>query len=537
LEATKIVSKPANAAEKAPASDKTRKNEEDASDDSSGGVLEVWTDSSLQNTSTKKAEGARAEENGLQTVGDGKEQKAQAKAGLSEKQLQVSSSLRNKGQPRQQVPPASAEAPLNNSSFLQTQRQSQQSQQYVPIASAAPSHNTAQPSQSSYPWPPAPWVPHPYAAYYNQTAPGPMYPAYYGAPMSGPYTVGQNWGHNYGSIPPQRPHLQNLIPNHPNPHNSGPNRAMQQFASRTSSTPVRFPAANITKSSALRIPDDSDETTSIASQAPAQRSTGAVHDASRAHNEKRSLLVTDTKDSTYVPSQALEQETSSSSRPKRATAARPVVYTETDPQVASPSSRPKRSTAGKAVVWTEAERPKRSTAGKRKAWAGPDQEYVPPSPRQLLSKVKDVAAWEFPAGVTDKWQYINSSIKEGRDATVLFEATVEKPSSRSRRGRRKQVSENSDVAKDKDGDRQLVTEVEFDTRLLQYDTTPLGSLDRLVRPSIVKASGKPSDDFLRKVPDPPILSKSSSRLGPRYQARVARYGEFRDKRGEACLAE
>jgi hypothetical protein len=248
-------------------------------------------------------------------------------------------------------------------------------------------------------------------------------------------------------------------------------------------------------------------------------------------------LVTDTKDSTYAPSQALEQETSSSSRPKRATAAKPVVYSEKDPQETSPSSRPQRSTAGKPVVWTETERPKRSTAGKRKAWAGPDEEYLPPAPRQLLSKVKGVAAWEFPAGVTDKWQYINSSIKEGRDATVLFEATVEKLSSRSRRGRRKQVSEDSDVAKDKDGDRQLVTEVEFDTRFLQYDTTPLGSLDRLVRPSIVKASGKPSDDFLRKVQDPPILSKSSSRLGPRYQARVARYGEYRDKRGEACLAE
>ena len=75
----------------------------------------------------------------------------------------------------------------------------------------------------------------------------------------------------------------------------------------------------------------------------------------------------------------------------------------------------------------------------------------------------------------------------------------------------------------------FITDVEFDTLFLQFDKSPLGSLDQLVRrPIVVDVNNDNWFSSLQKVPDEPVCPRLASRIGPQYQARVARFGAFRD---------
>jgi len=77
----------------------------------------------------------------------------------------------------------------------------------------------------------------------------------------------------------------------------------------------------------------------------------------------------------------------------------------------------------------------------------------------------------------------------------------------------------------------------FDTRYLEFDNSPYGFLERLVRPSLIRVdpsssqSDAISERYLQSIPDPPINFIKTSRIGPSYQARVCRHKEdYRDKR-------
>jgi hypothetical protein len=189
-------------------------------------------------------------------------------------------------------------------------------------------------------------------------------------------------------------------------------------------------------------------------------------------------------------------------------------------------------------------RPKRSTAGKRKNWIDDDHEdFIPPPVAKRQTHVAYVAEWQFPVGTTNIGQYVVAQLKQGIDATVVLQQKCPKKYGRFARekGRKNpKVAASSKVDQAEELEKETVpfiTDVEFDKRFLQYDRSPLGYLDQLVRPPIVEAEEDPSDSFLQKVPDEPIVSNSASRIGARYQARVAPYCEYRDKRGDGYLPE
>jgi hypothetical protein len=118
-------------------------------------------------------------------------------------------------------------------------------------------------------------------------------------------------------------------------------------------------------------------------------------------------------------------------------------------------------------------------------------------------------------------------------SSLLTESIVRgkvESSSGDRRIERKQMSEL----------RAVVSDVLFDKRFLAYDHSPLGFLDELVRParSVLVTDAEPSVVDFERIPDEPDLGDSSSRIGPRYQARVAKStNRYSEKCGNDYLPE
>jgi hypothetical protein len=238
--------------------------------------------------------------------------------------------------------------------------------------------------------------------------------------------------------------------------------------------------------------------------------------------------------------------------PSAITRAVPLVVTdnkESHPKNTSVLKEKKQHDGNAAVPAAAAEkkesRPKRSTAGKRKIWSDDDyDEYVPPPAAKRHTVVAYVAEWKFPVGTTNIGPYVVAQLKQGIDATVVLQPNFPKKYGRFVREKGKKSFKGTTASSKVDEAEELqketgpfITDVEFDKRFLQYDRSPLGHLDQLVRPSIVEAEEDPSDSFLQKVPDEPFVSNSASRIGAQYQARVAPYNEYRDKRGAAYLPE
>lgn len=164
------------------------------------------------------------------------------------------------------------------------------------------------------------------------------------------------------------------------------------------------------------------------------------------------------------------------------------------------------------------------------------------------SKVLAVAQWIFPTDEQgrekfSKAAFVQLRIRNGLD--VDFIPTKNKRETWTRSKRKSQnnfatfVDEHGDPIKNS-----LVQDVLFDARYFQYDNSPYGFLDQLIRPSIVLVGDtfEPSDAFgesyLQSIPDPPIFLTKTSRVGAAYQARVCRHLEdYHDKRNASYMPE
>lgn len=104
----------------------------------------------------------------------------------------------------------------------------------------------------------------------------------------------------------------------------------------------------------------------------------------------------------------------------------------------------------------------------------------------------------------------------------------------------KKSSQNTMAKRNEGESRAIVSDVSFDKRFLEFDHSPLGYLDKLVRParSVLVSTSEPSATTFETIPDEPDLGDSASRIGAQYQARVAKSTKgYRDKSGNKYLPD
>jgi hypothetical protein len=374
---------------------------------------------------------------------------------------------------------------------------------YIPALNKPPPNYESMPGSQALKSPPNSEAQHNLGSFSR----APQYPPHFGVHHNpGPYSRASKFPTNskpqhgsewYSQVPPYFESRENAAPSKfEAPCSTGMNsRAVKHFASRAPSTPVRFPAANKAKSSALKIPDDSEEPSLHAPLASAKH---PLSDGSS------NLLPNGIQESQPTPGSSTTSSGSSS-------------FTVQAEEKKRPQERPP-------------SRPKRLTAGKNKKWAEYDAAYTP----LKRSCVDYIAEWEFPPDIASKYEYIIAQLKEGKQPLVTKgRCEGEHMFTKKRRtGRRKPQAQAEEK---KEGP--IVADAEFDTSYLMYDESPLGFLDQLVRPSIVEIPSVPPKDRLEKLPNQPVLSSSESRVGPRYQARIPRSVHYHDKRGKIHLPE
>jgi hypothetical protein len=393
------------------------------------------------------------------------------------------------GHPSQNPSPSHFAAQHTSNPYIPAQNKPPPNYESMPGSQAlqSPPNSEAQYNLGSYSR--APQYPPHFGAHHN---PGP----YSRAPKFPPNSKPQHGSEWYSQVPRYFESRENAAPSKfEAPCSTGSNsRAVKHFASRASSTPVRFPAANKAKSSALKIPDDSEEPSSDAPLASAKH---PLSDGSS------NLLPDGIQESQPTPASSTTSSGSSS-------------FTVQAEEKKRPQERPP-------------SRPKRVRAGKHKKWAEYDAAYTP----SKRSCVDYIAEWEFPPGIAEKYEYIITQLKEGKQPLVTKgRCEGEQMFTKKRRtGRRKPQAPQAE----KRNEGPIVNDAEFVTKYLMYDDSPLGFLDQLIRPSIVETPSVPSKDCLEKLPNQPVLSSSESRVGPQYQARIPRSVHYHDKRGNIYL--
>ena len=140
--------------------------------------------------------------------------------------------------------------------------------------------------------------------------------------------------------------------------------------------------------------------------------------------------------------------------------------------------------------------------------------------------VKGVSKWIFPPGTENKHSFVVSSVRLGVDPKVDFRHEDKSPKDqftvRVIRKRRRCSRANAD----KGMIDPVVAGVEFDKRFLTYGLSQCGETTKeiLVRLIYFQSSqakrGWENNEYLERIPDEPSRTETSSRIGPRYQARI-----------------
>jgi hypothetical protein len=163
------------------------------------------------------------------------------------------------------------------------------------------------------------------------------------------------------------------------------------------------------------------------------------------------------------------------------------------------------------------------------------------------SRVQQASQWILPEGTTlNKADAIRELMTQGKEPTALYASESVDPLEKKRRkrgrpmgsGKRpKGTPKQENIPQDKQHGRVfLATDIEFDTRYLQWDDTPSGSMNMLIQRSMVHGDPQANqDDFLERIPDTLPLTISSSRVGIDFQARIPDCRTYRDKRGDGYL--
>ena len=207
---------------------------------------------------------------------------------------------------------------------------------------------------------------------------------------------------------------------------------------------------------------------------------------------------------------------------------------------------------------TKAVHPKEAPGRQRRANARPHKPLIKfadvefenskRSKKQIAgSRVQQASEWNLPEGTTlNKAHVIRELMAFGQEPTTLSASESVSPlqKKRQKRGlpvksgkRPKNAPKQEDIPQEKQRGRVfLATDIEFDTRYLQWDNTPCGSMNMFIERSMVHGDPKANQDgFLERIPDPLPLTTSSSRVGIDFQARIPDCRTYRDKRGDGYL--
>lgn len=155
--------------------------------------------------------------------------------------------------------------------------------------------------------------------------------------------------------------------------------------------------------------------------------------------------------------------------------------------------------------------------------------------------VKSVSEWIFPPDTKNKHDFVVYSSKRGIGPKVTLEHKDEPNNVRStspslsttnsRRGvNRKRTIHEREFGR-KNMVHPIVNGAEFDKRFLRYELSPSGekkedvlvrvlSLSTITIRNFGHAKEAWKRNFIERIPDEPSRSDSSSRIGPRYQARI-----------------
>jgi hypothetical protein len=162
--------------------------------------------------------------------------------------------------------------------------------------------------------------------------------------------------------------------------------------------------------------------------------------------------------------------------------------------------------------------------------------------------VENFSEWVFPPGTTNKHGFVVSSLRQGIDPNISCEnqdkpkATSSASTSISVRKNKAKVNKKTKLKRN-DHETMLaqgpnktmihptVKGAEFDSRFLKYEQYPDGEKkeDFLVRSLSVstipiknysQAKEAWEKNYIEEIPDEPSRSKTSSRIGPKYQARI-----------------
>lgn len=140
--------------------------------------------------------------------------------------------------------------------------------------------------------------------------------------------------------------------------------------------------------------------------------------------------------------------------------------------------------------------------------------------------VKGVSKWVFPPGTENKHSFVVSSVRLGVDPKVNFRHEDKSPKDpfTVRVNRKRRRCSRADA--DKGMIHPVVAGVEFDKRFLTYGLSQCGETTKeiLVRLIYFQSSQAKraweNNKFMEQIPDEPSRTETSSRIGPRYQARI-----------------
>ena len=153
--------------------------------------------------------------------------------------------------------------------------------------------------------------------------------------------------------------------------------------------------------------------------------------------------------------------------------------------------------------------------------------------RKRGSQVINISTWDFPPGTKNKHKLVGASIRRGINPRIT-EEYQDVPTLKSVRARRAIFNVVKQTKFNK-GSKKLihptVTDAEFDKRFLKYELSPSGEkkMEILVRsfsmsslPSKNRSQAKEAweNDHIAIIQNEPSRSTTSSRIGPRYQARI-----------------
>ena len=142
--------------------------------------------------------------------------------------------------------------------------------------------------------------------------------------------------------------------------------------------------------------------------------------------------------------------------------------------------------------------------------------------------VKSVTEWIIPSGTENKHSFVVSCWRRGVDPKVAFRHEDKSPKdpgtvrvNRKRRRYNKTDTDNKMI-------HPVVAGVKFDKRFLRYGLSQCGEKKKeiLVRvlpyqsPNCTQARVVWENEFMEQIPDEPSRTKTSSRIGPRYQTRI-----------------